>query len=79
MDTICLRRTKNDKKENGEPIVKLPSKTIIMRDVEFDEDEQFCYNLMKEKATEIVARYYSKSILLCFRLIYFDTIKVKTL
>ena len=56
MDTICLRRTKNDKKENGEPIVQLPTKTVIMRDVKFTEDEKFCYDLIKEKATEIVAR-----------------------
>jgi DNA repair protein RAD5 len=56
MDTICLRRTKKDKKENGEPIVDLPSKTIIMRDVEFTEDEKLCYDLMKAKATEIVER-----------------------
>ena len=60
MDTICLRRTKNDKKDNGEPIVELPSKTIIMRDVEFTEDEQFCYDLMKQKATEIVERLVIK-------------------
>ena len=57
MDTICLRRTKNDKKENGDPIVELPTKTVIMRDVKLTEDESFCYNLMKQKATEIVARY----------------------
>ena len=56
MDTICLRRTKKDKKENGEPIVDLPSKTIIMRDVDFTEDEKLCYDLMKAKATEIVER-----------------------
>ncbi len=56
MDTICLRRTKNDKKENGEPIVNLPTKTVIMRDVKFSEDERFCYDLMKQKAMEIVAR-----------------------
>jgi hypothetical protein len=56
MDTVCLRRTKGDKKMNGDPIVKLPCKTVIIRDVEFTEEEYFLYNIFKVKANEIVNR-----------------------
>ena len=64
MDAICLRRTKNDKKPNGDPIVPLPKKTILIRDVFFSEDEKLCYDILKAEATEIVMRYQARGQLL---------------
>ena len=64
MDAICLRRTKNDKKANGDPIVPLPTKTIIIRDVKFTEDEKLCYSILSKEATNIVERYHQRGTLL---------------
>jgi len=64
MDTICLRRTKNDKKSNGEPMVILPKKNIILRDVNFNDEEKLCYAIIKKEATDIVARYQKRGELL---------------
>jgi len=64
MDSICLRRTKNDKRENGEPIVKLPTKTILIREIQFTEDEQICYDAMKHEAAKVVERYQKQGSLM---------------
>ena len=64
MDAICLRRTKNDKKPNGDPIVPLPSKTVIIRDVKFTEEERLCYTILSKEATDIVERYHRRGELL---------------
>jgi len=64
MDSICLRRTKNDKRENGEPIVKLPVKTIILREIQFSEEEQLCYDVMKHEASKVVERYRKQGSLM---------------
>ena len=64
MDAICLRRTKMDKKPNGEPIVTLPTKTITIRDVTFSDEEKFCYDIINAQAIEIVQRYQARGQLL---------------
>ena len=45
MDAICLRRTKKDKNKQGEPIVKLPKKVVLTREVVLDEEERLCYSV----------------------------------
>ena len=37
MDAIALRRNKTDKKPDGSPLVALPSKTVLVREVELTE------------------------------------------
>ena len=64
MDTICLRRTKADKKANGDPIVKLPKKTVVIREVTFTEDEAFCYSILENEARDIVLRYQKQGKLM---------------
>jgi SWI/SNF-related matrix-associated actin-dependent regulator of chromatin subfamily A3 len=64
MDAICLRRTKNDRKPNGEPIVALPSKTIKIRDVELTENERVYYNILNDDAAQIVIKYQRRGDLL---------------
>ena len=60
IDSVCLRRTKSDKKLDGSPIVELPSKTLIMREVEFTEDENIIYRHVHKNAQEVVARYQKR-------------------
>ena len=57
VDAVCLRRTKADKRPDGSPLVTLPSKTIITRAVELSEEERFCYDIYRNHAQSIVARY----------------------
>jgi hypothetical protein len=64
MDAICLRRTKADRGPDGEPIVKLPSKTVMIRDVELTEEERLCYTVLNDAATEIVQKYRRRGELL---------------
>jgi len=64
MDTICLRRTKTDKKPDGSPLVVLPGKTIVTREVELTEDERLCYAIFQKYAQEIVGRYHKRGQLL---------------
>ena len=64
MDAICLRRTKSDRKPNGEPIVNLPSKTIRIREVELTEDERLCYTVLNNMAKDIVLKYQRRGELL---------------
>jgi len=64
IDSICLRRTKTDKRPDGSPIVDLPTKTFIMRDVEFTADEAVIYKQTLKNAQEIVARYLKRGELL---------------
>jgi len=64
MDTICLRRSKEDKKPDGEPLVNLPKKRVMIREVVFSEDEKLFYTAYLKKSTEIVTRYKSRGELM---------------
>ena len=64
MDAIALRRNKTDKKPDGSPLVSLPSKTILVREVELTEEERICYVSLHEKARDIVARFDRHNALL---------------
>jgi len=64
MDTICIRRTKTDRKPNGSPLVVLPGKTVLTRDVEMSDEERLCYAIFHKRAQEIVGRYLKNGQLL---------------
>jgi len=64
VDAICLRRTKSDKKPDGSPLVALPSKKIITRDVVMSEEERLCYGVYLKRAKEIVGKYNRRGDLL---------------
>ena len=64
MDAIALRRNKTDKKPDGTPLVELPTKTVLVREVEMTEEERFCYDIFHERARDIVARFDRKGELL---------------
>ena len=57
LDSICLRRNKNERNSNGEALVNLPEKHMITREVELDEEERNCYNIYRAKAREIISRF----------------------
>ena len=64
MDAIALRRNKTDKKPDGRPLVSLPSKTVLLRDVELTEEERICYGIFHEMARDIVAKFDRHNALL---------------
>ena len=64
IDAVCLRRTKTDKKPDGSALVDLPSKTIITRAVEMDEEESVIYKLFQAQAQRIVKGYHRSGELL---------------
>ena len=64
IDTVCLRRTKSDKKQDGSPLVDLPSKTIITRAVEMEEEEAVIYKIFQAQAQRIVKSYNRRGELL---------------
>ena len=64
MDATTLRRTKNDKRHDGKPIVDLPKKTVIYRDVELKGEELAIYKLALTEAQAIVERYQRRGTLL---------------
>ena len=64
IDAVCLRRTKTDKKPDGSALVDLPSKTIITRAVEMDEEESVIYRLFQAQAQRIVKGYNRRGELL---------------
>ena len=64
IDAVCLRRTKTDKKPDGSPLVDLPTKTIITRAVEMDEEESVIYKIFQTQAQRIVKRFDRRGDLL---------------
>ena len=64
MDTICLRRTKTDKRPDGTPIVDLPKKTVLIRQVEFTAEEKLFYTAFMKKSAEIVQKYQRRGTLM---------------
>ena len=64
LETICLRRTKEDKTKTGEPIVRLPEKFVITRTVKFSGEERICYDNFHAKAKVIVRTFQRNGELL---------------
>ena len=64
MDAIALRRNKTDKKPDGSPLVALPSKTVLVREVELTEVERLCYGIFHSMARDMVAKFDRNNTLL---------------
>jgi len=64
MDTICLRRTKEDRRPDGSYLVSLPNKNVVIRKVEMSEDEQLCYGIYSKGAQDVVKGYQKEGRLL---------------
>ena len=50
--SICLRRTKTDQ-VNGRPLVSLPNKKIVVKELEFTEDERTVYAAYMDRVRTI--------------------------
>lgn len=50
LEPIFLRRTKNMKQKNGQPLVELPEKEVVIEELEFSKREQFFYDFFKSRA-----------------------------
>lgn len=50
LQPIFLRRTKNMKQKDGTPLVDLPKKEVIIKELEFSAKEQLFYNFFKSRA-----------------------------
>merc|ERR1712142_286307 len=48
----------------GKPLVSLPTKEIILRDIDLSEEERLCYDMYKSQAQEVVLKYFKKGSLL---------------
>ncbi|GJJ11146.1 hypothetical protein Clacol_005377 [Clathrus columnatus] len=76
LKAVMLRRLK-DMEENGEPLVKLPPKTLEIVECSFDDDEREFYTSVETKALETMKKFeqdnavmknYSAILLLLLRL-----------
>lgn len=52
LEPIFLRRTKNMKQKDGQPLVVLPPKEITIEEIEFNEKEQKLYDWFKSRAAK---------------------------
>jgi DNA repair protein RAD5 len=50
LEPLVLRRTKDMKRSNGEPLVPLPAKTIIMEKVQLSKKEREVYDYIQDRA-----------------------------
>jgi SNF2 family DNA or RNA helicase len=50
--TILLRRTKTDKRADGSPLIVLPTKTVKMHTIGFNEKEQKFYDVLSKAYKE---------------------------
>ena len=55
IETVCLRRTKTDE-INGKPIVSLPEKVIVTKELEFTEEEKNIYQAYNKQAVKIIEK-----------------------
>ncbi|OUM51277.1 hypothetical protein BVG19_g369 [[Candida] boidinii] len=51
LSPILLRRTKNQRDKNGELLVDLPKKYVVVENLKFNEKETVLYNWLKDKAS----------------------------
>ena len=79
IDAVCLRRTKTDKKPDGSALVDLPSKTIITRAVEMNEEESVIYKLFQAQAQRIVKGYNRRELLRNYAHIFALMIRLRQL
>ncbi|KAF3991732.1 hypothetical protein FT663_02605 [Candidozyma haemuli var. vulneris] len=50
LQPIFLRRTKNMKSKDGQPLISLPDKEVIVQELEFSKREQLYYDFFKTRA-----------------------------
>lgn len=50
LQPIFLRRTKNMKQKDGTPLIDLPSKEVVVEELEFSDREQLFYDFFKSRA-----------------------------
>ena len=63
MDAVCLRRTKADRTSSG-PLVPLPPKQVLTRQVELSQAERRCYAHYHAQARAVISRYRRRGELL---------------
>ena len=63
VDAMMLRRTKKDEID-GKPLVKLPKKTIILKELDFTSEERTIYDAYEGNAKKIIEKYMKKGTLL---------------
>ena len=64
MDSVCLRRTKTDRKPDGSMLVELPNKIVLMREVVLNEEDRLCYEYYHQFAADVVRFYQNRGELL---------------
>ncbi|GME88230.1 unnamed protein product [Ambrosiozyma monospora] len=64
LDPLLLRRTKNQKDENGNLLVELPPKDVVIEKLSFNEKEQVMYNWLKTRAVNSFKDNISKGVLM---------------
>ena len=63
VDAVCLRRTKADRTSSG-PLVPLPAKQVLTRQVELSQTERRCYAHYHAQARAVISRYRRRGELL---------------
>ena len=63
VDAMMLRRTKKDEID-GKPLVKLPKKTITLKELDFTSEERTIYEAYAGNAKKIIQKYMKKGTLL---------------
>ena len=63
VDAVCLRRTKADRTSSG-PLVPLPAKQVLTRQVELSQAERRCYAHYHAQARAVISRYRRRGELL---------------
>lgn len=64
LDPILIRRTKDQRDENGKLLVELPPKEVAIERLKFNDKEQAFYNWLKGRAVTSFHENYSNGVLL---------------
>ncbi|KAG7864621.1 hypothetical protein KL918_005359 [Ogataea parapolymorpha] len=64
LDPIILRRTKDQKDKDGNLLVSLPSREIIIERLKFNEKEEILYNHLKAKAINVLTENMKAGLVL---------------
>ncbi|VEU22419.1 DEKNAAC103580 [Brettanomyces naardenensis] len=64
LDPILLRRTKNQRDHNGNLLVELPPKEVVIERLKFNEKEEVIYNWLKARAVNTFNENFRRGLLL---------------
>lgn len=64
LEPIFIRRTKNMKQKDGQPLVVLPPKEVVIEEIEFNQKEQKLYDWFKARATRSFKEGLASGLLL---------------